>query len=143
MNDDNCVLYDIIRYYAAFNDSQQKNIDIIYLKQTVLGLYQEIEQRRIFQVIKVQFFKESLFLTLKKNEGVDLVKGDEIRILDKSDGEILGIFEITEIRSTEYLAQNSKHVSPIWMGYVHQQVESTAPPNSLAIHYAKEVNNNG
>jgi len=120
--------------------SEQKDEEITHLRQTILELIREITVGRIFEVTKVQYYKEKLYLTLKKRRGRELHIGDEIRVIDKAEGYIMGVFEVTEVRSTEYVARSAGYISPIWMGYVHEtgNAEFSALPDSIAIYYPKD-----
>jgi uncharacterized protein YuzE len=125
---------------AASKLANQRSEDITHLRQTILNLIQEITVGRVVEVINVQYYKERLYISIKKAEE-KLSLGDEIRVIDTEEGYVMGVFEVSEERDVEYIARSTAYISPMWMGYIHQMgnAESSAPPGTMAIIYPKDT----
>jgi len=89
----------------------------------------------------VQMFGGVVFLTLKPKKRMTLQIGHRVRVIDFTDGKVMGTFEITQI--APYRARALGDLNPVWSGYLHQAgAESSAPPNSAAILIEKELREN-
>lgn len=84
-----------------------------------------------------------IYLILIKKKTKSLIIGDEIKVFAKEDGRIMGVFEISETKQTNFTAKVNGYIDAVWSGYIHdiRNPESSAPPNTIAILFPKEVNN--
>ncbi|HEY0766261.1 MAG TPA: hypothetical protein VGD61_28020 [Pyrinomonadaceae bacterium] len=89
----------------------------------------------------VQVYGGVVFLTLRPKKRMTLHIGHKVRVIDFTDGKLMGTFEITQI--APYRAKALGDLNPVWSGYLHQAgAESSAPPNSAAILIEKELKEN-
>jgi hypothetical protein len=104
-------------------------------QQVILNLLEEVTAGRKFQITKVQFYNNVIYLILSKKRTQNLTIGDEIKVLDTNDGSLMGTFEICENNPTEFRAKVSDYISPLWEGFIRQpgNAESSALPNAMAI----------
>lgn len=118
---------------------KQKEKEIWQLRETVLNLYRELTGGRICEVYKVRYFKERLHLSIVREADKDSTRGDVVRVIDTTDGDIMGVFEVTEVSETSFEAKSTHYVNPLWLGYILQsRAESTLPPDTVAILFPKE-----
>ena len=129
------VLVNRLRAYEDLSDlAEQQKRQIEKAQEVNLKLSQELTNGRKFEIEKTLYYNETLYLVLKKKRGVKLELGHTLRVIDSSDGGIMGVFRVNEIRSEGYRAI-AEYVEPVWLGFVHQdgKAEMPAPPNGTAI----------
>jgi hypothetical protein len=137
------VIYKRVRCYEYLHGlTEQKSEEIIRSRDTITNLLGELIETRSIEIEKVQYFKKHLGLLLKKRRGLNLEVGNEVRVIDMTDGSVMGVFEISEARRTHYIAKSSGSIDAVWLGYIHGtgDGESYAPPNTAAISFPKDVN---
>ncbi len=118
----------------------QKDEQIIHLRETIVNLIQGVTSGRVIGAVKVQFYSEKIYLEFKPRSGLNLRVGDEVRVVDKVQGDVMGVFEITHVNAKVCNARSGTYVSPLWLGYVRLTglTETSLPPDSMAIHYGKD-----
>ncbi|HRH41244.1 MAG TPA: hypothetical protein PKY82_06325 [Pyrinomonadaceae bacterium] len=133
-----------IKFQEKINKLEKNEQSLIHSQQAILSLLQEITKHREFEIIKVQFYENSVYIILSKKKTQSLIIGDEIKVFDTEDGKVLGIFEISENKTTTFTAKVNGFIDAVWSGYIHNQgnAETSAPPNTIAILFPKEVKNN-
>ncbi|HEY0545160.1 MAG TPA: hypothetical protein VGC91_07170 [Pyrinomonadaceae bacterium] len=131
-------------YKQLYELSEQRTKEVAQAQETILYFLRELLGGRSFEIEKVQYYKDRLTLILKKKRGVTLEAGNEIRVIDTLEGVVMGIFEISEVRSKHYIARSQGSVNAVWLGYIHESgnAESSAPPDTAAIFFPKDVSNN-
>ena len=72
---------------------------------------------------------------------MDFTVGQKLDVFDKQDGNLIGKFEISEIRETEFFAKATGYVNPVWLGYYNKNPnggEYSSPPNTTVILATRE-----
>lgn len=129
------VLAGRLRAYEDLSDlAERQKQQIEKVQEAILELSQELTSGRRFEIEQTLYYNETLYLVLKKKRGAKLEIGNTVRVIDATDGGIMGIFKVNEIRAEGYRAA-AEYVDPIWLGFVHQdgKAEMPAPPNGTAI----------
>jgi hypothetical protein len=120
------------------NEVRQRDYEIDHLRETVSDLYRQITGGSICEVERVEYFRERLHLSIKKDSGDGWVRGDVVRVIDTNLGDIMGIFEVTDIQETGYRAKSTHFVNPLWLGYILDSRSQTLPPDTVAILFPKD-----
>ena len=127
----------VVSRLRAYNDlydvAERQFQQIAKAQDTILELSSELTNGRRFEIIKTLYYDDTLYIEIRKNRNRRLELGHRVRVIDVQDGGIMGLFQVTEIRSDGYRAR-SEDVDPIWLGYVHKigSTEGSAPPNTVA-----------
>jgi len=131
----------ILNYSKLLNEYQLKICELENAKKMILNLLKELTPIQRFNIEKVILYDKKLFIHIQKKKEMKLENGYKLGVFDLLEGNLMGLFKITEERNNEYIAQNFDYISPVWLGYIHQTgtVESTAPPNTIAVY----LQNNG
>lgn len=121
-------------YNNLYDVAEQQARQIARSQETILELSQELTSSRRFEIEKTLYYDGLLYLVLRKKRGAKLEIGHRIKVIDAQDGGIMGVFEVTEVRSDGYRAK-ADYVDPVWLGFVHQngKAETSAPPNTIAL----------
>jgi len=129
------------RNYDRLHQSlENKSIEATKAQETLLNLIKEMKERRKFEISKVLFYQEQLYIVLNKRPDLSLELGSNVVVIDSSNGNTMGEFEVTEIKKNEYNARCNGYIDPVWSGWVHQQKKSeySPPPYTIAIVVFKE-----
>jgi len=136
------ILKRIICYPKLYNITVQKLSDIIKLKDSIIKLSESIESNNTFEITSATCYEKNLlYIAIRKNNNKKLEKFDNILTLDRKDGKIMGLFQITEVKENEYYAEEKSNIDPLWKGYVKQNGEISMIPNIIAIYLKKEIQN--
>ena len=127
-------------YNDLYKNLEQRSEELIRSQDIILNLFQELTSRNRFEIDKVLDYDNNLYIVLKKKRGAKLSVGNTLAVLDLSDGTVMGIFEVIEVRAKEYRAKSASFVNAVWLGFIRQSgsTESAAPPHTTAILVAKE-----
>lgn len=117
---------------------KNKEHEISQLQETILKLCEQIVESRICQVNRVEYYRERIHLSLSNNAGNEVVEGDEIRVIDTAVGEVMGVFEVTNVRGSVYKAKSTHYVSALWLGHIIHSKSETLPPDTVAILVPKD-----
>jgi hypothetical protein len=129
------IIIENIKLEEKLNDLEDKEKALLASQQVILNLLEEVTARRKFEITKVQFYNDVIYLILSKKRTQNLTIGDEIKVLDTNDGSLMGAFQVCQDNQTEFRAEVSDYISPLWEGFIRQlgNAESSAPPNTMAI----------
>lgn len=134
------VAYMRIRDYPfLYQLTEDRTTALQEARNTVLSLSDELFGERTLEIEVVQYYNEKLHLRLKRSERLNLSVGSEIKIIDLSDGALMGTFEILQLLPNQYVARNTANVNALWLGYILEKggVESLPPPNVVAVSIAR------
>jgi len=114
--------------------------DFTELKKTMVEyLTNQIDCRKL--EINLAGFKDGkIYLLLLRKSEVNIEIGDIVEVIDSRDYMPMGQFEITEIRSEVYYAEEASHVDKLWLGYVKEHGETKFSPNMIACHIPRGGN---
>lgn len=107
------------------------------LKNAQMMILSYIIDSRGFHVHKNILFKGEISILIKKKRGSKLEKDTFVSVIDSRDGMPMGIFQVTETRSDDYVAKNVNYIDPNWSGYLHNMGDGEfgAPPGLIACIY--------
>jgi hypothetical protein len=127
-------------YDELYKKLERRSEELIQAQETILYLSQELTSSRRFEIDKVLDYANNLYIVLKKKRGAKLSVGNTLAVIDFSDGSVMGVFEVTEVRAKEYRAISTSFVNAVWLGFIRQsgRAESAAPPHTAAILMVKE-----
>ena len=120
-------------YDDLYDIAERQSQQIAKAQDTILELLSELTNGRRFEITKTLYYNNILYIEVRKNRNKRLEPGSRVRVIDIQDGGIMGLFQVTEVRSDGYRAR-AEDVDPIWLGFVHQtgSAEASAPPNMVA-----------
>lgn len=113
--------------------------------ETVLSLGSSVERKNVLELKRVHFFRDKLHVFIKKRRGLSLEEGQLIVVIDISDGLTLGYFRVSEVRQSEYLAQQEDDsIDPLWLGFIKNTGESEMypPAGSVGLLVSEDIDNN-
>ena len=130
-----------IRAYEGLHEIAEQQIQHnAKAQEVILKLLQELTAGRKFEIEKTLYYNETLYISIRKKRGARLQEGDMVTVINAQDGGIMGMFEVSEVRSDEYRARVADYIDPVWLGFVHQdgRAETSAPPNAAAFFMPKD-----
>ncbi|MHB8967094.1 MAG: hypothetical protein ACYC57_02385 [Thermoleophilia bacterium] len=110
-----------------------KDAEINKLKKIIYELI-NIHAYSEFEIIRASYSERNsnYFIELNMSTYDKLKIDDQLLIVDKEDGMVLGKFSISEVRTSTYYAV-SMHIDPLWAGELIEKGEISMFPNMKAI----------
>jgi hypothetical protein len=133
--DSSCCVHENSKLPTFVHLTEERTLAVNEAQETVLSLSAQLFGERSIEIELVQHYNERLHLRLRRRTGLNLEVGSEIKVIDLTEGSIMGTFEVVQVLSTHYIARNSSNVNALWLGYVLDKggVESSPPPNVMAL----------
>ena len=129
------VLYQRVHYYSLLHQYAQRDADELnQLKKFIFDYIQKDIKARAFEITAARHDRGNLYIVLKKRRSPRLSEGSVLAAIDFNDGVLMGWFEVTEERPSEYYAHGVSNIDRVWLSYVFQQGESYVIPNIVAIY---------
>lgn len=131
----------LIIFGQLLEELRQTTDNLIRTQETISFFRNNLLQTNFVEILRLQYFKQKLYLVVYRNQEKELEEGNKLVVLDTNDGLIMGYFNVTEVRRDEYIAEVNGSVDPLWMGYLRQTGESEmrVPANLVAILLPKEI----
>ena len=94
---------------------------------------------------RVKYFKNKIYIVLKKKRGFRGKKGSSVVVIDLNDGQPMGRFRIIEADGGKYVAEPDGYVDPVWVGDIHRlgKSEMDGPPGTAAFLVEEDLNADG
>jgi hypothetical protein len=108
------------------------------LRKRYFDLANSIADERQFEIIRVANLNGKMFIVIQKRKTPVINQGDSMAVVHKEDGLLMGIFQVTEIKSKEIYAQGISDIDAVWDGYVRQYGEVHTLPSLVAIYIPQE-----
>ena len=125
-------LYTQLHFVAA-----QALNDLEGVKRSYFDLAWQKAQDKL-EITKVAYLDGKIIIRVLKGKPCRVKQGDSLAVVHKEDSLLMGIFQVTEIRSQEIYAKGISHVDALWLGYIREQGETDMTPNLTAIHMPQE-----
>jgi hypothetical protein len=120
-------------YPQTHSVAKQALFDVEQIRRSYFELTKQFAEDKQFELIKVGYFNSKLVIAVKKRKNPKINQGDILAVVDKEDNLLMGIFEVTELRSEEIYAKGINNIDPLWLGYVIQKGEVNMTPNLAAV----------
>lgn len=122
-----------LNYDNLYNDWFVSKQQMSKATETIRLLGEALERKKKVEISRVNFFRNKLYIIVKRKRGLSIEEGQEIHVIDSSDGFLLGYFRVSAIRTNEYIAVENGHIDPVWRGYANTTGESEMqpPPGSI------------
>jgi hypothetical protein len=133
--------YESLCDLLCLNNDERQHLEQRLLETEVVVQYlsQKLVVAHKIEIERVQVFKNNISLTLKPKRNLKLQIGNQVKVIDLTEGAVMGTFQITQIEPT--CLAKALEISPIWSGYIHEMgPESSPPPNSAAILIEGDLN---
>src|SRR5258708_20693252 len=89
---------------------------------------------RAFDIAGATIVNNELYISLQTKDSLTLNKGDVLSVIDRKDGRLMGLFEVTDPQNGQNYALATSGVDPLWKGYILQVGQVTMFPNLAAIY---------
>lgn len=100
------------------------------LSQLLVALYEQ----PLAEIGGILYENGTLYISIAREQVHDLLRiGDRFVVVDTSDALVMGIFRVTELRTTEYYAQGVAGIDPLWTSYMSGVGHVTMVPHMAAI----------
>lgn len=116
--------------------------DLVQLRETLFNLLHSLPYVAAIEIEKAAYVDSKVYIVLRRNglgAGEQIEVGDVLTLLDFSDGLILGMIQVTEVRTREYYTVAQKGLDPILRGHIIHTGEVSVLPNIKAIYLPREV----
>jgi hypothetical protein len=122
-------------YYPTLRQRAQREIDKLNeMEKNLFDIALTSSAGHLFEIARAGCYEDKLWIVLNKPKSPKLAEGDALLVAHIEDGRAMGLFEVTQVRDTEYYAIGISSVDALWWGYVRQQGEVTIMPHMAAIH---------
>lgn len=119
-------------YVSATDSIEDLSNQLAEIKSNIFDLLQA-SSYQIFEINVASFVKGSIYLSISNQDGPVLSIGDKLSVVDLDDAMMLGVFEVMQIRTSDYYARASGFVDPLFSGYIRQQQQTEMLPNIVAM----------
>lgn len=124
----------VSRYSPLFQYAMSVRQALEDLRESLFDILRATPGVRPFEISKAIADRDTFHIVVNKQKGKYLKLGDMLAVVHAEDGLVMGIFEVTELRSKEYYAVASKNIDAVWLGHVKQQSTVTVFPNMFALY---------
>lgn len=127
-----------LAYERVVQQSIEAQHELTATKTMLSSAVRGQHQLPTFEITSILKYGGNIYLNLSL--GLDaLSSGDQIALVDTTDGMLLGEFEVTNVKQSGYQAKGTRPPNPVWLGYLREsnQMELPPPPGAVALLVAK------
>ena len=111
--------------------------ELALLNRGFIDLIKRTSENRYFEIKIASFYDRSYFISIQKRKDLILKKNYKVVVSHISDNRIMGMFQVTDVRKDEYIANNIGMIDPVWAGYIRQRGEIHINPNLVATYLSE------
>lgn len=115
--------------FENYNLVEQEKQD---LQRNFYCLLTGLPEKEGVELVAAEFQKSRYVITIRKMRSEKFQKGDLVAVVDRRDNLVLGNFEIIQIRSGDYIAENRNSINPVWAGDIREKGTISILPNLFA-----------
>jgi len=135
------IIYLRVRYYPKMFELGEYFLnELSQTNERLILLFSQISKTNSFTILKVMYYNNNLYILVEKKESKRLNIDDLLLVVDMEARTSMGIFKVIQERENGYYAKGYENISPIWIGYIRQNIQSEfdSLPNSYAILLSEE-----
>jgi len=120
-------------YPDLHRGAQQQDTDLLAIKADLYDVALSRQGAMALDLLRARVDDGHLYISIAKKTQAPLAVDDPVVVVDQTDGMIMGMFKVTQIRDADYYAVDTSGVNPLWKGQVFQQGEVSMFPNMIAV----------
>lgn len=120
-------------YPALHQGAIAQHNDMLALKADLYEFALRRQSAPALDIIRAKVRNGHMYISIGKKEQLALDVEDPLVVVDQTDGMMMGMFKVTQIRDAEYYAVDTSGVNPLWKGQVLQAGEVSMFPNMIVV----------
>lgn len=108
-------------------------------QQNILLFIEQMFANREFEISKAYVYQGKVYIDIKKEDTTNVAVGGRFMVVQKGDYQVIGLFEVTEVRRANYYAIAVGRIDPVWKGFIYERKEVSFFPNTSAIYLSQGV----
>ncbi len=121
-------------YEELYQIWQNEHEECELFQRNTLLLLEQMFAHREFELSKAYVYQGKIYIVIKKEDTMNVAPGDRFIVVHKGERQVIGLFEVTEVRRTDYYAMAIGGMDPMWKGYVYERKEVSFFPDISAIY---------